>query len=178
MSGVVASQVQRKLLLGLTTLSLLASACANAPPAASAADPAADANAALVRRIGDDVWNAKKFEAIPEIYSADYASYTNGVRDSLSGPGGVETGIKAILAEYPDAKVTTEEVVANADHAATRWTFTGTNAATGKTVKIEGISIGRIADGKLVENHATYDLLAPSLASGATLTPPPAPPKK
>ena len=174
MSGVVASRVRRTALLGSCALTLFAAGCGNAP-STTASD---DANVALMRRVSDEVWNGKKFEVLPELYAADYVSHTNGVRDSIPGPAGVEAGVKAISAQNPDYTVTVDDVFATADRVVMRWTFKATDVPTGKPIQVAGTTVSRVANGKIVEDWANYDLLGMTLSTGATITPPAAPAAK
>ena len=171
MSGAVASQVRRAALLCACTFSLLAAACGNAP-STTASD---DANVALLRRAVDEGWTAKKYEVLPEIYAADFVSYTNGVRDSIPGPAGVEAGIKARATESPDFTVTVDDVFASGDRVVMLWTFKATDVPTGKPIQVAGTTVSRIANGKVTESRANFDLLGATLATGATITPPAAP---
>jgi predicted ester cyclase len=70
-------------------------------------------------------------------------------------------------ASFPDMMVTTEDLIAEGDKVVERWTLTQTHtgepfmgaSASGKRVQVTGISIYRIADGKIVEHWANMDLL-------------------
>ena len=168
MSGAVASQVRRTVLLGSCALSLLAAACGNAP-STTASD---DANVALLRRVVDEGWNGKKYEVLPELYAADFVSYTNGVRDSIPGPAGVEADMKEIATQNPDYTVTIDEVFSAGDRVVMLWTFKGTDVPTGKPIQVAGTTVSRIANGKVTESRANFDLLGATLATGATITPP------
>jgi predicted ester cyclase len=74
--------------------------------------------------------------------------------------------LEGIFAAFPDAQWTIEDVIAEGDKVVVRWTFRGTHlgtwenvAPTGKHVTYGGISIGRVANGKLVEVWNTENLL-------------------
>jgi steroid delta-isomerase-like uncharacterized protein len=67
---------------------------------------------------------------------------------------------------FPDCRMTVEDVVAEGDQVAYRWTFSGTHrgelrgiAATGKRVSISGINVDRIAHGKIAEHWSQADVL-------------------
>jgi predicted ester cyclase len=70
------------------------------------------------------------------------------------------------LAAFPDMRVTTENIIAEDDKVAIRWTVTGTHMgalmgipATGRKVTWTGITTYRFADDKIVENWWAYDAL-------------------
>jgi steroid delta-isomerase-like uncharacterized protein len=63
-----------------------------------------------------------------------------------------------LLSAFPDVRFTIEDMVAEGDKVAARWEMSGTHQgafagipATGKQVAIAGITIYRLADGKIAE---------------------------
>jgi predicted ester cyclase len=80
----------------------------------------------------------------------------------LPGQGPGLDGIKQLVALYhavfPDLTVSTDDVVSSGDRVVVRWTATGTHQgdqlgvpATGKRVRLTGIDILRIEEGRVVE---------------------------
>jgi len=70
------------------------------------------------------------------------------------------------LAAFPDQHLTIEDEIAEGNTVVTRWTFRGTHQGalmgippTGKEVAFKGISIDRIAGGKVVEHWNNFDQL-------------------
>jgi steroid delta-isomerase-like uncharacterized protein len=70
------------------------------------------------------------------------------------------------LAAFPDFRVTTHNIIAEGDKVAVRWTVNGTHLGelmgippTGRPVMFTGMTIHRLADGKIVENWWAYDAL-------------------
>lgn len=167
MVGDVAVLRQRWLPVPLLLLSLLA-ACA-VPPQEDADATDASATAAALENAMEDIWNNKNMAAIADLYAPDVASYTNGVRDTLSA----QAFIEATLQQYPDARVDVVESVAAGDRVFLHWTWTATAVPSTTQSTVHGATIARVVDGKIVESHDFYDLLAFTLATGATITPPP-----
>ncbi len=67
---------------------------------------------------------------------------------------------------FPGNQLTVEDYLAEGDTVVSRWTGRGTHkgdlmgiAPTGKQVTVTGISIQRIANGKIVEEWSNYDML-------------------
>jgi steroid delta-isomerase-like uncharacterized protein len=87
---------------------------------------------------------------------------------------GLPPGIEAIKGFYrvfwdafPDAQLTIEDLVAEDDKVACRFSFTATHAGdflgippTGKRVTVTGITILRFANGKCVERWSSADFLS------------------
>lgn len=122
-------------------------------------------NKAISRRIVEEVFNANNMAPLPMIVAANVVSHQPGGQDVK----GVE-GFKQLVAMYktgfPDARITVQDQIAEGDKVATRWTATGTHKGdlmgikpTGKQVKITGITIDRIAGGKIVEEWEDFDLM-------------------
>ena len=120
-------------------------------------------NKAITRHAIEEVWNKHNLAAIDEIYAPDAVNHT--LPPGL--PKGVE-GNKAFtnmfLSAFPDTKMTVEQQIAEGDKVATRWIAQGTHKgelmgipATGKQVTVTGISIERIAGGRIVETWDEFD---------------------
>jgi steroid delta-isomerase-like uncharacterized protein len=137
--------------------------------------PAQDPKA-LVRRYFDRVVNQVDRAAAEELVAPDLvftSPYTpQPVRDRESFLGMLE----AVHAALPDFNLVDHDLIAEGDRVASRWTVYGTHqgqlgpfAPTGQRLAISGLSIYRIADGKIVEGWVqddTMQLLAAAAAPG------------
>ncbi len=69
---------------------------------------------------------------------------------------------------FPDMNITVEDAIAEGEQAVTRYTIRGTHRGeteefgppTGRQMEVEGITIHRIEDGKIVEEWERYDNLS------------------
>jgi steroid delta-isomerase-like uncharacterized protein len=73
--------------------------------------------------------------------------------------------LETIRAVLPDAALRVDEVIRQGDFVATRWTIRGTHEGktlgvqpTGKKVTLEGMSVERLKDGKVIEHWEFPDL--------------------
>ncbi len=78
---------------------------------------------------------------------------------------------RTFLAAFPDGHVTTEGLIAEGDQVVERFSFRGTNTgslmhlpATGKKVIFSGVSVFRIANGKIVEHWGAHDAFGTTLS--------------
>jgi steroid delta-isomerase-like uncharacterized protein len=119
-------------------------------------------NKAIVQRYVEEPWNKGNVDALDELCGPTF---------NIEGLGGVEA-FKRFIPPYrksfPDLHFTVEEVIAEGDKVAYRWTARGTHqgeyegiAPTGKPITATGITILRIVDGKVVEDRAESNV--PSL---------------
>ncbi len=125
----------------------------------------AEENKALVRRDLEEVWSQGKLDVIDEIFAADYVGHMPGSPD-IHGPEEDKQYVTIYRIAFPDMQLTIEEMIAEGDKVAVRWTFTGTHKGelmgippTGVQVAMTGISIGRFAGGKFVEGWDYADAL-------------------
>lgn len=120
-------------------------------------------NKVVSRRQLEEVWNKHNLDAIDEFYAPDFVNH-----NAPPGFPGDRDGLRALIGMYlsafPDLKVTNEDELVDGDKVISRWIATGTNTgqfgelpATGKRIQTHGISISRIADGKIVEVWSESD---------------------
>nr|MBC8235897.1 ester cyclase [bacterium] len=119
-----------------------------------------EANKAVRRRLFEEVWNQGNVDVIDEIYAEDFV-----------GDYGDNEGFKQFIAAtfdaIPDVHVTLEDIFAEGDMVATRYTFTGTHQGefmgippTGVKGPMTGVSIARIVDGRIQKVWDDDDFLA------------------
>jgi steroid delta-isomerase-like uncharacterized protein len=104
-------------------------------------------------------------DLLEEVYAADIVWHEPD--QDVQGLEEAKQFYSMYLSAFPDLHATVEEVIAEGDKAVTRWTIRGTHQGeieefgppTGKQVELEGITIHRIEDGKIVEEWERYDNL-------------------
>ena len=122
-------------------------------------------NKALVRHFYEEVFNSKNLDGVDSF--VDPHIIEHNLPPGL--PAGIEGTRKFIgmyLAALPDLHLTTEDMVAEGDKVAIRFTIDGTHkgelmgiAPTGKQVTMTGIQIVRTAGGRIAENWVNIDAL-------------------
>jgi len=119
-------------------------------------------NKAIVLRSYEEVWHQGKLEVIDEIFAVDFISHEPV--GEIHGVEGLKQYAPMVLTAFPDIQITTEDQIAEGDKVVIRWTITGTHkgefmgiSPTGVQVTWTGITIYRIAGGKIVELWANSD---------------------
>jgi len=119
----------------------------------------------LVRRGIEETVNKGNFSVVDEILSTDYV-YREPTVGEKRGRAGFRELITMYRSAFPDVKLTIDEQIAEGDKVVTRWSATGTHrgelfgtAPTGKQVRVQGIIVSRITNGKIVEETEVYDAL-------------------
>ena len=126
----------------------------------------AEENSRLARLFRVDIWN--DLSIADEISAADAVFHVDDplTPELASGPEGLRQLINTYLGAFPDASCTVDKLVIEGDTVVARWTATGTHrgnlgsiAPTGKPIKITGIEIHRIENGKIKETWINWDTL-------------------
>jgi steroid delta-isomerase-like uncharacterized protein len=128
-----------------------------------------------------EIWTTGNFDTADEIYAPDYVNHQH------HHPGGPQDlhsteAMKRFAAEFrrafPDFNDLIDIQIAEGDMVATRFTSMGTHQGpfmgvepTNKALSWTGITLDRIANGKIVESWANWDMLGMLQQLGAIPAP-------
>ena len=123
----------------------------------------AEENKAIARRYGEEAFGKGDMAVSDELLSSSYVHHVPGVAPDREGRKQL---IRMLHAAFPDLRIAVDDMVAEGDKVASRWTSSGTHkgeymgiAPTGKQTTFTGISIHHIKDGKIVESWDEVDQL-------------------
>ena len=109
-----------------------------------------------------ELWSTGNLSIAREVLSEDFVDHTHP--QQAPGPESVKQEVKAFREGFPDARITVEQMIAEGDLVAFRFTLRGTHlgtfagfAPTGKEDILTGVDFIRIADGKMVELWSVQD---------------------
>jgi steroid delta-isomerase-like uncharacterized protein len=132
-------------------------------------------NKLIAYRLLDELWNRENFDVVDELVASDYNGHSSTV---FHGPDGAMQFIPKIRNAFPDFQFTIEDQIAEEDRVATRWICRGTHQGefqgippTGKQMSMTGITIFRIANGKLIDGWTNEDILGMLQQLGAIPVP-------
>ena len=125
-------------------------------------------NKALVRRFIEQGWNQKNLALMDELAASNFTHHDPNF-PNIRTREDYKQWFTDNCNAFPDLQLTIDDLIAEGDRVVTRWTARGTNTgdiatpmylpATGKRVTITGVSISRIAGGKVVENWQHGDTM-------------------
>lgn len=127
------------------------------------------ANASVIRRWFEEVWNQGREEAIDELF--DEEGVAHGLADvadgKLRGPAGFKPFFRSFREAFPEIEVVVEDTVSEGDKVAARCTVRGRHRgdtlgfkATDNPVEFTGVAIVRVRDGKIVEAWNNFDFMS------------------
>jgi steroid delta-isomerase-like uncharacterized protein len=120
-------------------------------------------NKELARRFFEEVWNQGDEAAIDRYIPLDAKGNDP---DFGSGREGFKAQWRRWRAAFPDLHFEIVDLVAEGDKVLTRWILTGTHRgeflgipATGRSIRVAGMSLDRIEEGQIAEGFDGWDAL-------------------
>jgi steroid delta-isomerase-like uncharacterized protein len=125
------------------------------------------------------IWNDGNLNLVDELYTPDFVWHVVDIAEDVVGTEAFKELVTTFRTAFPDFHVTFDETLVAGDTIVTRWTMTGTNTGplqglppSGQPVRLQGVAISRMVDGKTVEVWQHYNPLSMYQQMGFTLTPP------
>jgi len=120
----------------------------------------------MIRQVFEDVWNKNDFSVIDRVYGPEYVAHVAGSPKDIEGPEQFKQFVALHGVLTSELHFSVDDQIAEGDRVATRWTATSTTASgliagasDGQTITVTGISIHRLAAGKIVESWDNWDAL-------------------
>ncbi len=122
----------------------------------------AEENGMLVRRFVEEAFNQGMLNMLPMFFASDVLGHYPQTDETSKGIEGLKQQFGRFLAAFPDFHITVDDLVAQTDKVAWRWTFTGTHKgmyrefpSTNRSVVVSGASFEHMVDDKIVERWAS-----------------------
>lgn len=119
----------------------------------------------IVRRLYEEVWNKRKLHLMGELVSPSHALHGPNFSGSAIGPEAYKRQVALLVAAFPDLRFTIEDTVTEQDKVVVCWTRSGTHKgeymgipATNKKVSVDGITVHHIANGRIMDSYAIWDV--------------------
>jgi predicted ester cyclase/ketosteroid isomerase-like protein len=119
-------------------------------------------NKRIVRDFLEGAWNYEKLVSLENALAPDYVMH--GPTGTIEGRRAYRDAVSNELESLADVFVKVDEAIVEGDRVVTRYTTTFDQHGecmgafpTGHTITMRGISIHRVADGKVAESWETYD---------------------
>jgi len=136
----------------------------------------AEENKALVRRFVEEFWNERNTATADELMASDAVIHLP--TGEVLNPNELKIFVGTWRESFPDWHSTFEELIAEGDRVAERWTGRGTHLGelqgippTGKRVEAPGSVFYRLVDGKIVELWGQLDMMSLMQQLGAIASP-------
>ena len=121
-------------------------------------------NEAIAHRYFEEIFNQGKLDVAEEIVANTHINHDRV--NEVQGIGGVKELAAKYRTAFPDLHLATEDTISQGDKVVVRWSWSGTHkgdlaglAPTGKQTGGTGITVFRVADGKIAESWVNWDTL-------------------
>jgi len=128
--------------------------------------PATDNKAVVRQGWYEELWNHWSVDTADRLFTSDYQLHLAGSPTPLDRAATKEA-VAMFGRAFPDLKHTVEEMIAEGDTVAARWTVHGTHTGafqgltpTGNPVTNTGITVHHLRDGCISETWLAYDNLS------------------
>jgi steroid delta-isomerase-like uncharacterized protein len=112
------------------------------------------------------VFEQGNIDLLDELLAPDYVNHTPATPDLPTGPEGVKGVVSMFRSGMPDLKVVIEDMIAEGEKVATRYTLEGTHEGelfgvppTGQRLSIKSMTVERVVDGKVRDHWRVSDNL-------------------
>lgn len=122
----------------------------------------------VVRQLFSRVWNVGDIEAIAELVDDNYVGHATPHEMTLHGREQFEARVGLYRTMFPELSFEIEDQFSSADRVCTRWQAqlesdpetAKRDSVTGEPIRLGGITISRVENGRVVEEWDTWDTLA------------------
>jgi steroid delta-isomerase-like uncharacterized protein len=122
-----------------------------------------EAHKVLIRREAEQMWNANDVDLADHLFAEEFVGHFEA--GPVRGRRAIKTYISELIEALPDIRMTIEDLFGEGDRVVSRWRATGTHKSeyrgvrpTGRRITIAGITVWRVASGKIIESWSQRDL--------------------
>jgi steroid delta-isomerase-like uncharacterized protein len=123
-------------------------------------------NKEIIRALAEDVIHRGDLNRVAEFFAPEYAPHDPSNPGRRGGVEGAREFIGMLHAGLSDVRYSIEGLTAEADRVVYRWTLQGTHTGvfmgvppSGRPIRVTGMDMFRLANGKIVESWASADAL-------------------
>lgn len=123
-------------------------------------------NKAVIQRFIEEAFNRGSLNVVDEVYAPRFFSQDPTTAEGERSPEDAKQIVNTYRSAFPDGNTNIENLVAEGDKVAYRWTYRGTQlgelmsiAPTERQVTITGITINHISAGRIEEEWNNFDQL-------------------
>jgi SnoaL-like polyketide cyclase len=122
-------------------------------PAACSMDAlsADERDAALVRRVVDEIWNAGNIDLADHLFSSTYINHGGLIPDLVAGPEGIKFSVALFRTAFPELRIDIDSLSSIGGSVHMRWT--ASNVERG----FSGETRCTVAGGQIVESWTSWD---------------------
>lgn len=108
-------------------------------------------DAALVRRVVDEVWNAGDVDLADELFASSYVNHGGLIPDLVKGPEGIKFSVALYRTAFPHLRIRVDSLSSRKGTVQMRWTALNVEHSFSGAIK------SSVAGGQIVESWTSWD---------------------
>jgi len=132
----------------------------------------------VVRRVYEEIWNQSHIERANDLFAPGYVDHDPATPNTGRGPEAFKNVFNTYHTAFPDTRFTIDEIIAEGDRVAVRWTAHGTHRGelggvrpSGKRATVSGTGFYMVNNGRIQESWTNWDALGLMRQIGAIQEP-------
>jgi len=129
-------------------------------------DVLVDRNKQTIRRLLDDAFSKGDIGVLDRVVADNVSVFNNGIPAPIEGIGNYRAMLEQFRRGFPDLRCEVSDLIGEGDYVSARWLASGTHQGdlmgipgTGRRARdVSGVSVFRLADGKVIEERTTWDV--------------------
>lgn len=124
-------------------------------------------NMGTIKKLFEEVYNKGNLSALDELMESNVKLTDPASPNQGNGIRAIKELQRKYMTAFPGQKLKIDEIFSSDDRVAVRWTMTGVQKgelqdipASNQQVKVSGISLYRLTNGKITEIHQQWDRLS------------------
>jgi len=133
-------------------------------------------NKAILNYLYEELWNKRNFSVLDEVFSPEVHYQTPSMESHNLDE--LKNIVNGYFLAFHDAKMMVKDQIAKDDMVVTKFAFEGVHKGkldelppTGNKIKIEGIAVDRLVNGKIVDEWEVFDELGMMKQLGLEMKP-------
>lgn len=134
------------------------------------ADSQEERNKVVLNRFWEEVWDKGDLDVVDEIFHENFVDHGLAPGLTKQGPEGAKEAVMQFRQAMPDLYLKVDDIIAEGDKVLTRWTSGGTQTgplksgrgeipASGRVGVVQGMTLNRVEDGKIIEAWDNFDIM-------------------
>jgi steroid delta-isomerase-like uncharacterized protein len=127
-------------------------------------------NKTVLNRFWNEVWDQGKLDVVEEIFHENFVDHGLAPGLTKQGPEGAKEAVMQFRQAMPDLYLRVDDILAEGDKVLTRWTSGGTQTGplksargtippSGRVGVVQGMTLNRVEDGRIIEAWDNFDIL-------------------
>ena len=121
-------------------------------------------NAAIVRRVVEEIWNRGDLALADSLFAPSYVNHYGLISDLVRGPEAIKVSVAFYRAAFPNLRITVHNLIAQGETVGLHWTARNAQSEEPTAIapstsrgSVEGMVFCRLVEDKIAESWTRWD---------------------